>query len=203
MDGKALQIDVQDANSDPTQVLPHSIEAEQALLGALLINNDVFDRVDSLVKKEHFFDPVHGRIFEVIARRIQKNSLASPVTVKAFLEEDPGLTELGGPAYLVRLAGASMSVFAAKDYAQIIYDMAIRRNLISIGEEITSKANAMNVDDEPKEQIVAAEQQLYALGEQGSTDSGFQSFLKPSPMRLIWPMPPTSVMVIWLVFQQA
>lgn len=178
MDGKAPQIDVQDANSDPTQVLPHSIEAEQALLGALLINNDVFDRVDSLVKKEHFFDPVHGRIFEVIARRIQKNSLASPVTVKAFLEEDPGLIELGGPAYLVRLAGASMSVFAAKDYAQIIYDMAIRRNLICIGEEITSKANAMNVDDEPKEQIVAAEQQLYALGEQGSTDTGFQSFLK-------------------------
>ena len=131
-----------------------------------------------MVKQEHFFDTVHGRIFEVVSRRIQKNALASPVTVKAFLEDDPGLAELGGPAYLVRLAGASMSIFAAKDYAQIIYDMAIRRNLIAIGEEITIKANAMDVDDEPKEQIVAAEQRLYSLVEQGSTDTGFQSFLK-------------------------
>lgn len=178
MDGNTPQSDGQDSQSDPTHALPHSIEAEQALLGALLINNDVFDRVASLVKQEHFFDPVHGRIFEVVSRRIQKNALASPVTIKAFLEDDPGLAELGGPAYLVRLAGASMSIFAAKDYAQIIYDMAIRRNLIAIGEEITIKANAMDVDDEPKEQIVAAEQRLYSLGEQGSTDTGFQSFLK-------------------------
>ena len=178
MDGNTPQSDGQDSQSDPTHALPHSIEAEQALLGALLINNDVFDRVASLVKQEHFFDPVHGRIFEVVSRRIQKNALASPVTIKAFLEDDPGLAELGGPAYLVRLAGASMSIFAAKDYAQIIYDMAIRRNLIAIGEEITIKANAMDVDDEPKEQIVAAEQRLYSLGEQGYTDTGFQSFLK-------------------------
>lgn len=178
MDGNTPQSDGQNSQSDPTHALPHSIEAEQALLGALLINNEVFDRVASLVKQEHFFDPVHGRIFEVVSRRIQKNALASPVTIKAFLEDDPGLAELGGPAYLVRLAGASMSIFAAKDYAQIIYDMAIRRNLIAIGEEITIKANAMDVDDEPKEQIVAAEQRLYSLGEQGSTDTGFQSFLK-------------------------
>ena len=178
MDGNTPQSDGQNSQSDPTHALPHSIEAEQALLGALLINNDVFDRVASLVKQEHFFDPVHGRIFEVVSRRIQKNALASPVTIKAFLEDDPGLAELGGPAYLVRLAGASMSIFAAKDYAQIIYDMAIRRNLIAIGEEITIKANAMDVDDEPKEQIVAAEQRLYSLGEQGSTYTGFQSFLK-------------------------
>ncbi len=178
MDGNMPQSDGQNFQSEPTHALPHSIEAEQALLGALLINNEVFDRVASLVKQEHFFDPVHGRIFEVVSRRIQKNALASPVTIKAFLEDDPGLAELGGPAYLVRLAGASMSIFAAKDYAQIIYDMAIRRNLIAIGEEITIKANAMDVDDEPKEQIVAAEQRLYSLGEQGSTDTGFQSFLK-------------------------
>lgn len=178
MDGNAPPTDVQNSEKDPTQALPHSIEAEQALLGALLVNNDVYDRVTTLVNENHFFDPVHGRIFEVIARRIQKNALASPVTIKAFLEDDPGLAELGGPAYLVRLAGASMSIFAAKDYAQMIYDMAIRRDLIAIGEEIGAKAQSMDVDDEPKEQIVAAEQRLYALGEQGSVDSGFQSFLK-------------------------
>ncbi|MEM6620558.1 MAG: DnaB-like helicase N-terminal domain-containing protein, partial [Pseudomonadota bacterium] len=154
--------------------LPHSIEAEQALLGALLVNNDVYDRVASIVTEGHFFDPLHGRIFAIIARRIQKNSLASPVTIKAFLEDDPGLEGVGGTGYLVRLAGASMSVFAARDYARMIYDLAIRRDLIAIGEEISVKAQAMDVEDEPAEQIVHAEQRLYQLGEQGKVDSGFQ-----------------------------
>jgi replicative DNA helicase len=167
------------ASEDATPVgLPHSIEAEQALLGALLVNNDVYDRIASIISEKHFFDPVHGRIFEVIARRIQKNALASPVTIKAFLEDDPGLAELGGPAYLIRLAGASASVFAARDYAQMIYDLAIRRDLIAIGQEISAKATAMDVDDEPAEQIVHAEQRLYQLGELGNVESGFQSFLK-------------------------
>ncbi|MEE9455189.1 MAG: replicative DNA helicase [Paracoccaceae bacterium] len=158
--------------------LPQNTEAEQALLGALLVNNDVYDRVASLVNEEHFYDPVHGRIFGVIARRIQKNALASPVTLKAFMEDDEGLQELGGPKYLVRLAGASISVFAAKDYAQLIYDLAIRRNLMAIGEEISATAASVDVDSEPKDQIVEAEQKLYQLGEQGNVDSGFQSFLR-------------------------
>ena len=174
----ALQDGQQDSSEAQDVGLPHSIEAEQALLGALLVNNDVYDRIANLVSEIHFHDPVHGRIFEVIARRIQKNALASPVTIKAFLEDDPGLAELGGPAYLVRLAGAATSVFAARDYAQMIYDFAIRRDLIAIGEEISAKAVAMDVDDEPAEQIVAAEQQLYKLGEQGNSETGFQSFLK-------------------------
>ncbi len=160
------------------QSLPHNIEAEQALLGALMINNDVYDRVASIINEDHFYDPVHGRIYETAARRIQKNALASPVTLKAFLEEDEGLKELGGPAYLARLAGAAISVFAAKDYAQQIYDLAIRRQLISIGQEISLKAGTVDVESEPKEQIVEAEQQLYQLGEAGKVDSGFQSFLK-------------------------
>ncbi len=159
------------------QALPHNIEAEQALLGALLVNNDVFDRVTSIVNEVHFYDPVHGRIFEVISNRIQKNALASPVTIKAFMEDDEGLKELGGPAYLVRLAGASVSIFAARDYAKMIYDLAIRRDLIAIGEEIAAKAASVDVESEPKEQIVDAEQRLYQLGEAGQVDSGFQSFL--------------------------
>jgi replicative DNA helicase len=157
--------------------LPHNIEAEQALLGALLVNNDVYDRVASLVNDTHFYDPVHGRIFDIAAQRIQKNALASPVTLKAFLEDDPGLAELGGPAYLARLAGAAISVFAARDYAQTIYDLAIRRELIAIGQEIAGKAARVEVSSEPKDQIVEAEQKLYQLGEQGSAETGFQSFL--------------------------
>ncbi len=98
--------------------MPHSIEAEQQLLGAILTNNDVYDRVASVIGSQHFYDPVHARIYEVAAARIAKNALASPVTLKAFLEHDEGLKELGGPAYLARLAGAAISAFAVRDYAR-------------------------------------------------------------------------------------
>jgi len=160
------------------QTVPHSIEAEQQLLGAILTNNDVFDRISSIVGPEHFYDPVHARIFETAAARIAKNALASPVTLKAFLEDDEGLKELGGPAYLVRLAGAAISAFAARDYAQMIYDLAVRRRLMELGQDISSKASRVEVDSEPREQIVEAEQALYKLAEQGTSESGFQSFLK-------------------------
>ncbi|MGR3838482.1 MAG: replicative DNA helicase [Cognatishimia sp.] len=158
--------------------MPHSIEAEQQLLGAILTNNDIFDRVASIIDASHFYDPVHARIYEVAAARIAKNNLASPVTLKAFLEDDAGLQELGGPAYLARLAGAAISAYAVKDYAQMIYDMAIRRELIGLGQDISTRATKMDVAEEPREQIVQAEQALYKLSEQGKTDSGFVSFLK-------------------------
>ena len=132
----------------------------------------------SIVKPQHFYDPVHQRIFEVAAARIAKNALASPVTLKAFLEDDEGLKELGGPAYLVRLAGAAISAFAVRDYAQMIYDLAVRRDLIQLGRDIAAKAAQVDVASEPREQIVEAEQKLYKLAEQGQTESGFQSFLK-------------------------
>ncbi len=158
--------------------LPHNIEAEQQLLGAILVNNDVYDRISSLVKPEHFFDPVHQRIFEIASARIRKNALASPVTLKAFMEEDTGLKELGGPAYLVRIAAAAISAYAARDYAQMIYEFAVRRDLIRLGQDISARAALMDVSSEPKEQIIEAEQRLYKLAEQGVAERGFQSFLK-------------------------
>ena len=165
------------ASDVATLGVPHSIEAEQQLLGAILTNNDLFDRVAQILRAEHFYDPVHARIFETAAARIAKNNLASPVTLKAFLEDDAGLAELGGPAYLMRLAGAAISSFAVLDYAEMIYDLAIRRELIDVGNEIAAKAARVEVQSEPKEQIVEAEQKLYALAEQGQTEQGFQSFL--------------------------
>ena len=161
-----------------SETMPHSVEAEQQLLGAILTNNDVYDRIASIIGPQHFYDPVHARIYEIAAARIAKNALASPVTIKAFMEDDEGLKELGGPAYLARLAGAAISAFAVRDYAQMIYDLAIRRELIGLGREISEKAARVDVSSEPKEQIVEAEQQLYKLSEQGQVESGFQSFLK-------------------------
>ncbi len=166
------------APADETGTLPHNIEAEQQLLGAILTNNDTYDRVSSVIGPQHFYDPVHTRIYEVASARIAKNALASPVTLKAFLEDDEGLKELGGPAYLARLAGAAISSFAARDYAQMIYDLAIRRELIQLGSDIAARAAKVEVSSEPKEQIVEAEQALYKLGEEGQADTGFQSFLR-------------------------
>ena len=146
--------------------MPHSTEAEQQLLGAILTNNDVYDRVASIIGPQHFYDPVHARIFEIAAARISKNNLASPVTLKAFMEDDEGLKELGGAAYLARLAGAAISAFA------------VRRDLIRLGHDISAKASRVDVASEPREQIVEAEQQLYKLAEQGQSEGGFTSFLK-------------------------
>ena len=127
------------AATEPS-TLPQNVEAEQQLLGAILTNNDIFDRISSIINAHHFYEPVHARIFEIAANRIAKNALASPVTLKAFMEEDEGLKELGGPAYLARLAGAAISSFAARDYAQMIYDLAIRRELMALGHDISDKA---------------------------------------------------------------
>ncbi|MEM8786744.1 MAG: replicative DNA helicase [Pseudomonadota bacterium] len=173
-DGPATEPEA--APGAPTQA-PHNIEAEQALLGALLVNNDVYYRVSSIVDADHFYDPVHARIYDIAKGRIEKNTLVSPVTLKPFLEDDPGLQQLGGPAYLVRLAGAAISVFAAPDYAQVVYDLAIRRSLMQIGDRITHKAAAVSPDSEPKDQIVEAEQELFKLGEQGAVNRGFQAFV--------------------------
>jgi replicative DNA helicase len=167
-----------EAPAPEAEALPHNIEAEQQVLGTILTNNDVFDRISAILSAEHFFDPVHARIFEVAAARIQKNALASPVTLKAFLEGEEGLRALGGPAYLARLAAAAISSYAARDYAQLIRDLATRRELIRLGREITDKAARVEIESAPEEQIVEAEQALYRLADQGRAESGFQSFLR-------------------------
>ncbi len=166
------------ADAQLSDTMPHSIEAEQQLLGAILTNNDIYDRIASIIGPKHFYDPVHARIFDIAAARIAKNTLASPVTLKAFMEDDEGLKELGGPSYLARLAGAAISAYAVRDYAQMIYDLSVRRDLIQLGRDISAKAATGDVASGPREQIVEAEQQLYALAEQGQVESGFQSFLK-------------------------
>lgn len=159
-----------------SRLQPHNIEAEQALLGALLLNNEIYDRIAAIIEPRHFYDPVHGRIFATAARRIAKNALASPVTLKPFLADDEGLAELGGVEYLARLAGAAVSIIAARDYAQSIRDLAMRRDLILIGDEIQSRATDFADDKEPVEQITEAEQALYSLAEKGKYEGGFVSF---------------------------
>ncbi|PIE08594.1 MAG: replicative DNA helicase [Rhodobacterales bacterium] len=164
-------------NETGPAAMPHNIEAEQQLLGAILTNNDIYDRVAQIIRPQHFYEPVHERIYALAESRIAANMLASPVTLKPFLADDEGLRELGGAAYLARLAGGAISAFAARDYAQMIYEMHQRRELMKLGAEIGDRAARLEAKDAPAEQIVAAEQALYKLAETGQTTSGFQSFL--------------------------
>ncbi len=157
---------------------PHSIEAEQAVLGALLINNDVFDRVSALLEPHHFYDPVHGRIYALAAKLIAKPALASPVTLKPYLADDAGLQELGGPAYLARLAEAVVSIISVKAYAKEVRDLALRRDLMRIGDEIQARAVSFDTEMGPTDQITKAEESLFTLAETGRYQSGFVPFAK-------------------------
>lgn len=158
--------------------MPHSIEAEQQLLGGLLNNNDLYYSLEDKVDPEHFYDPVHSRIFEIISTRIKDGKLASAVTVNTFLTEDEGLKELGGNSYLAQLMAGSVASSAIKDYSNLVYDLAIRRELIILGQEISSRAQSIKVDEQPEEQIILAEQNLYKIGDSGKSETGFKSFLK-------------------------
>ncbi|NCX86289.1 MAG: replicative DNA helicase [Rhodobacteraceae bacterium] len=166
------------ASNNTDELMPHSIEAEQQLLGGLLNNNDLYYSLEDKVDPEHFYDPVHSRIFEIISTRIKDGKLASAVTVNTFLTEDEGLKELGGSSYLAQLMAGSVASSAIKDYSKLVYDLAIRRELIILGQEISSRAQSVKVDEQPEEQIILAEQNLYKIGDSGKSETGFKSFLK-------------------------
>lgn len=158
------------------RVAPHNIEAEQALIGAVLINNEAYDRLSSFLEPRHFFDPLHGRIYEAAAKLITGGHLASPVTLKNFFERDEALAEIGGPQYLARLAGAATTIINVEAYGRTIYDLSIRRELIQVGTDMHSRAYDAPVDDTPAAQILDAEQALYQLAESGKYEGGFQNF---------------------------
>ncbi len=158
------------------RALPSNVEAEQAVLGALLVNNDAYDRLSDFLFPEHFFDPLHAKIYEVAGGRIQKGQVVSPITLKPMFESDPGMAELGGPAYMLRLADAAISVFNVLDYGKIIYEMSIRRELIRLGEEISDKAGDFSDDEDAIGHIASAEQRLYSLAEKGRIEGGFKTF---------------------------
>ncbi len=121
------------------QEAPHSVEAEQQLLGNILLNNDLFSKVSFFLRADHFGDPVHARIFKNISARISRDHLASPVTLQEDMAADEGLKELGGPAYLVRLAGAAVSAFAVADYAHMIVRLHGSRQLLEKLQDIQSR----------------------------------------------------------------
>lgn len=147
--------------------LPQNEEAEQALLGALLHTNSALEKVSEFLKPEHFFVPVHGRIFEAVQKIIDAGRIASPVSVKAYFQADPDLVHLGGGEYLAELVGAVVTIRSAEDFARSILDLYQRRQLIGLAETIEAGAYAFDVDTPAPVQIEAAEKLLFDLAEQG------------------------------------
>jgi replicative DNA helicase len=155
---------------------PHNIEAEQALLGAVLVNNEAFYRVSDFLEPQHFFEPIHQKIFELTASLIRAGKVASPVTLKTFLPPDLDVAGLTASQYLARLAAEATTVINAEDYGRTIYDLALRRTLIIIGEDMVNVAYDAPVDLSPGDQIEDAERRLYEVAETGRYDGGFQRF---------------------------
>ncbi|MBN9064896.1 MAG: replicative DNA helicase, partial [Rhizobiales bacterium] len=155
---------------------PNNIEAEQALLGAILVNNDAFYRVSDFLKASHFYEPLHRKIFEVSAELIRMGKMATPVTIKTFLPADEKVGDMPVAHYLARLAAEAVTVINAADYGRAIYDLATRRALITVGEDMVNIAYDAPVDMSPQEQIEDAERRLFELAETGRYDGGFESF---------------------------
>ena len=118
------------------QTLPANIEAEAALLGALMIDNRIVEDVQIRLKAHHFFEPLHGRIYDAVLRLNDKNMIANPVTLRPMFEGDEAMKEVGGPAYLAQLTGSGAAVIGARDFAAQIYDLALLRALVGVGREM-------------------------------------------------------------------
>src|ERR1700757_3415693 len=155
---------------------PHNIEAEQALLGAILVNNEAFYRVSDFLEPKHFFEPIHQRIFELIGGLIRAGKTATPVTLKTFLPAEADIAGLSVNQYLARLAAEATTIINAEDYGRTIYDLSVRRDLITIGEDMVNLAYEAPVDATPQSHIEDAERKLFELAETGRYDGGFQRF---------------------------
>ncbi len=156
--------------------LPYDVDVEQALLGAILVDNYSLERASTILKAVHFYDPLHRRLYEAIERMWARGHAVTPLTLKAQMEQDAGLAEVGGQAYLVSLAHAAPALPNVKDYARILRELSLRRDLIHIGEDIVNTAFEAPVDVGPQAQIEEAEKALYRLGESGRSGEGPQSF---------------------------
>ena len=155
---------------------PSNLEAEQALLGSILVNNDIIDEISNLVNSNIFYDPAHIKIYEVITNLNNKGMIANPITLKNFFEKDNMLNEVGGTEYLVKLTRFSGSVKQAIDYAKIIHEMYLRRELVKISDKLSADTLNANSEEQNAEDIIeSTEKSLFSLAERGSFS---QSFLK-------------------------
>src|SRR5258707_12370663 len=160
----------------PYRAAPHNIGAAQPLLGAILVNKGALYRVSDFLEPQHFFQPIHRQIYDISRSLIRTGKLASPVPLKTFLPAEIDIAGLTLAQYLARLAAEATTIINAVDYGRRIYDLGIRRELISIGEDMVNVAFDAPVDFAPGDQIEDAERRLYELAEIGRYGGGFQKF---------------------------
>ncbi|HVU29385.1 MAG TPA: replicative DNA helicase [Sphingomicrobium sp.] len=169
-------IRIAESASDPTNALPQNVEAEAALLGALMIDNRLVEDIQLKLKPHHFFEPLHGRIYEAILKMTDANRVANPVTLRPLFENDQNIIEVGGVAYLAQLTGSGAAVIGARDFAEQIYDLALLRALIGVGRDLVEGALDTSEDVAPLAQIERAESALYAVAEEGGAEGRAKSF---------------------------
>ncbi len=157
--------------------VPYDIDVEQALLGAILVDNNAIERVSSILKAEHFYDPLHQRLYELMLSQSERGGMVlTPLTLHAAMKADPGLQEVGGHAYLAGLAQAAPAMPNVRDYARILHDLAVRRALIRIGEDVVNNAYEAPHDKPPQAQIEEAEKALYRVADTARYGEGPLSF---------------------------
>ena len=161
--------------SDQMRIPPQSLEAEQALIGAILTNNRAMEKVVEFLKPEHFASAVHSKIFAACQTLLERGRLADPITLKEYFANDGTLDDVGGQEYIFKLANASTTIINAGDYGKQIFDRYLRRQLIGLGTEIVNDAFDINLDNDSNKQIENAEKMLYELANEGELEGG------PSP----------------------
>ncbi|CCG08049.1 replicative DNA helicase [Pararhodospirillum photometricum] len=155
---------------------PANLEAEQALLGAIMTNNRVMERVTEFLQADHFSHPAHRLIFETCATLIERGHLANPVTLKPYLDRRPELEGVGGAAYLVDLVASVVTIINAEDYGRLIHDLHLRRELIALGEDVVNAAFETTLETTAVDTIESTERRLFELATTGQQDSGPRTF---------------------------
>ena len=164
--------------------LPQNVEAEAALLGALMVDNRLVEDVQLKLKPLHFFEPLHGRIYDAILRMTDKNMVANPVTLRPIFESDEAMKEVGGASYLAQLTGSGAAIIGARDFAQQIYDLALLRALIGVGREMVENALDTSEEVAPLSQIERAETELYKVAEEGGNEGKVKTFSEATRLAL-------------------
>jgi replicative DNA helicase len=151
---------------------PHNLEAEQALLGAILVNNEAAGRVADIVRAEHFYEPVHGAIYEAARQVIGRGERATPVTLKPYFQNEQALSEVGGATYLVKLTGSAVGIVNAEDYARAVYDSHVRRSIMAVCQAAAAKAHNPRIDETATAQIETLYAELDALRQGSAATKG-------------------------------
>ena len=154
--------------------LPHNIEAEQSIIGSILISNEIFDDICTIVNYKNFYDPMHQKIFNAIEKLVYAGTLANPITLKNFFENENDKINI--PEYLVKITRFSTSIRQALEYSKIVYDLYVKRELIKISENIIDDAKNGNIDQDGKQIIESSEKKLFDLAEKGSFSSSIVKF---------------------------